>query len=86
MRTVELLGDEKLDRAVRVAWRRLDQVGFLTGPAPGQVPPAAIAGVHRVLPVPVRLGGLRRWTPHISLARRVPPGQAALAAQAVGAR
>jgi hypothetical protein len=28
MRTVELLGDEELDRAVRAAWRRLDQAGF----------------------------------------------------------
>lgn len=133
----------KLDRAVRAAWRRLDQAGLsslarhrhptnrphLTLASAGQFPPgaaAAIAGALRMLPIPVRLGGLRffggragvlawavdgdaalrelqaqvwlalagagrqpqhepgRWTPHISLARRVPPGQAALAAQAVG--
>ena len=144
MRTVELLGDEELDRAVRAAWRRLDQAGFsslaqhrhptnrphLTLASAGQFPPAAaaaIAGALRVLPIQVRLGGLHffggragvlawavdddgalrelqarvwsaldgagrqpqhepgQWTPHISLARRVPSGQAALAAQAVGA-
>src|SRR5581483_7160610 len=28
MQTVELLGDDGLDRAVRAAWRRLDQVGL----------------------------------------------------------
>jgi 2'-5' RNA ligase len=28
MQTVELLGDDELDRAVRAAWRRLDQVGL----------------------------------------------------------
>jgi hypothetical protein len=28
IRTVELLGDDGLDRAVRAAWRRLDQAGL----------------------------------------------------------
>jgi 2'-5' RNA ligase len=28
MRTVELIGDDQLERAVRAAWRRLDQAGF----------------------------------------------------------
>lgn len=76
MRTVELLGDEELDRAVRAAWRRLDQAGLsslarhrhptnrphLTLASAGQFPPgaaAAIAGALRMLPIPVRLGGLR---------------------------
>ncbi len=143
MRTVELLGDDELDRTVRAAWRRLDQAGFsslarhrhptnrphLTLASAEQFPPAAaaaFAGALRVLPVLVRLDGLRffggragmlawavdddgalrelqaqvwsaldgadrnpqhepgRWTPHISLARRLRPGQEALAAQAVG--
>ena len=143
MRTVELLGDEELDRAVRAAWRRLNQAGFSSlaqhrhptnRPHPtlasaGQFPPPPPprSPGPRVLPIQVRLGGLHffggragvlawavdddgalrelqtrvwsaldgagrqpqhepgQWTPHISLARRVPPGQAALAAQAVGA-
>lgn len=99
MRTVELLGDEELDRAVRAAWRRLDQAGFtslarhrhptnrphLTLASAEQRPPAAaaaIAGALRVLPVVVRLEG--QWTPHISLARRLRPGQVALAAEVIG--
>jgi 2'-5' RNA ligase len=140
---VELLGDDELDKAVRMAWRRLDQAGFsslarhrhptnrphVTLASADQFPSAAaaaIAGALCVLPVPVRLDGLRffggragvlawavdgggalrelqvrvwsaldgagrtpqhdpdRWTPHISLARRLRPAQAALAAQAVG--
>jgi 2'-5' RNA ligase len=142
MRTVELLGDDGLDRAVRSAWRRLDQAGFsslarhrhptnrphVTLASAEQLPPgavAAMAGALRLLPIPVRLDGLRlfggragmlawavggaalrelqaqvwaaldsaghnpqhepgAWTPHISLARRLPAGQATLAAQAVG--
>ena len=143
MRTVELLGDDGLDRAVRAAWRRLDQVGLpslarhqhptnrphLTLASAGQLPPgaaAALADALRALPVQVRLdrllffggragvlawavdggGALRElqaqvwsaldgadrnpqhepgtWTPHISLARRLQPDQATLAAVAVG--
>jgi 2'-5' RNA ligase len=143
MRTVELLGDDGLDRAVRSAWRRLDQAGFsslarhrhptnrphVTLASAEQFPPgvvAVMAGALRVLPIGVQLDGLRffggpagmlawavdggavlrdlqaqvwaaldgagrnpqhepgAWTPHISLARRLPPGQTALAAQAVG--
>ena len=143
MRTVELLGDDELDRTVRSAWRRLDQAGFsslarhrhptnrphLTVASAEQFPPgaaAAIAAALRGLPLPVRLDGLRffggragmlawavdddgalrelqarvwsaldgagrnplhdpsQWTPHISLARRLRPGQETLAAQAVG--
>ena len=101
----------------------------LTLASADQLPPAAvgaIGGALRVLPVRVRLDGLRffggragvlawavdgggvlrelqaqvwsalggagrnplhdpgRWTPHIGLARRVRPGQEALAAQVVG--
>jgi 2'-5' RNA ligase len=143
MRTVELLGDDELDRAVRAAWRRLDQVGFpslarhqhptnrphLTLASADQWPPgaaAALAEALRALPVPVRLDRLMffggragtlawvvdggdalrdlqaqvwsaldgadrnpqhdpgTWTPHISLARRLQPAQAPLAAIAVG--
>jgi len=143
MRTVELLGDDGLDRAVRAAWRRLDQVGLpslarhqhptnrphLTLASAGQLPPgaaAALADALRALPVQVRLdrllffggragvlawavdggGALRElqaqvwsaldgadrnpqhepgtWTPHITLARRLQPDQAPLAAVAVG--
>ena len=143
MRTVELLGDDGLDRAVRAAWRRLDQVGLpslarhqhptnrphLTLASADQWPPggaAALADALRALPVPVRLNRLLffggrtgvlawavdggealrdlqaqvwsaldgadrhpqhepgTWTPHISLARRLQPDQAPLAAVAVG--
>ena len=139
MRTVELLGDEELDRTVRMAWRRLEQAGLsslarhrhptnrphLTLASADEFSPAAIAGALCMLPVAVWLDGLRffgrragvlawavdggalrelqaqvwsaldgagrrprhepgRWTPHISLARRLRPGQVALAAQAVG--
>jgi 2'-5' RNA ligase len=143
MRTVELLPDGELDRAVRAAWQRLDRAGFsslgqhrhptnrphLTLASTDHFPPgsgAAIASALRSLPVPVRLEGLHffggrvgmlawafdgaglrelqaqvwsaldgadrnsrhepgAWAPHISLARRLQPGQVALAAQAVGA-
>jgi 2'-5' RNA ligase len=142
VRTVELLGDEELDRAVRAAWRRLDQAGLpslarhrhptnrphLTLASAEQWPSAAaaeIAAALRVLPVLVRLEGLHffggragvlawavnggalrdlqaqvwsaldgadrnpqhepgRWTPHISLARRLRPGQVVSAAETVG--
>lgn len=142
MRTVELLADGELDRAVQTAWQRLDRAGFsslgqhrhptnrphLTLASADHFPPgavAAIAGALRVLPVLVRLDGLHffggragvlawavdgaglqelqaqiwsaldgadrnpqhapgAWAPHISLARRLRPGQVALAAQAVG--
>jgi 2'-5' RNA ligase len=143
MRTVELLVDDGLDRAVRAAWRRLDQTGFpslarhqhptnrphLTLASAEQLPPGAadaLAGALRMLPIPVRLDGLHffggragvlawavdgggalrdlqaqvwsaldggdrnpqhepgAWTPHISLARRLGPDQAPLAAVAVG--
>ena len=143
MRTVELLGDDRLDRAVRTAWLRLDQAGFrslarhrhptnrphLTLASAERFPAGAsvaIADALRVLPIQVRLAGLRLfgdragvlawtvdggdalrdlqaqvwsvldgedgnpqhepgvWTPHISLARRARPDQAALAAQTVG--
>jgi 2'-5' RNA ligase len=143
MRTVELLVDDGLDRAVRAAWRRLDQTGFpslarhrhpanrphLTLASAEQLPPGAaeaLAGVLRMLPIPVRLDGLHffggragvlawavdgggalrdlqaqvwsaldggdrhpqhepgAWTPHISLARRLRPDQAPLAAVAIG--
>jgi 2'-5' RNA ligase len=148
MRTVELLADDGLDRAVRAAWRRLDQVGLpslaqhrhptnrphLTlasaEPWPAAAP-AALAEALRALPIGVRLdrlvffggragvlawlvdGGdvLRElqaqvwsaldpgpldpggrnpqfepgaWTPHVSLARRLRPDQAPLAAVALG--
>ena len=142
MRTVELLADSELDRAVRAAWRRLDQAGFsslaqhrhptnrphVTVAAADEFPPGAaavIADALRILPIHVQverphffggragvlawavsgsalrelqaqvwsaLDGAGRnplhepgaWTPHISLARRLLPGQAALAAQAAG--
>lgn len=143
MRTVELLADGGLDRAVRAVWRRLDEAGLsslaqhghptnrphLTLASADQLPPSAvraIAAAVRVLPVEVRLNGLHHfggragvlawavdggailreiqsavwsaldgavrnpqhepgaWTPHISLARRVLPAQAELAAQIVG--
>jgi 2'-5' RNA ligase len=143
MRTVELLADDGLDRAVRAAWRRLDQVGLpslaqhghptnrphLTLASAEEWPPtaaAALADALRALPIGVRLdrllffggragvlawsvdGGpaLREvqarvwsaldgadrnqqhapgaWTPHISLARRLQPDQAPLAAVALG--
>lgn len=143
MRTVELLGDAGLDRAVREAWRRLGQAGLpslarhrhptnrphLTLASADQLPPgaaAAIADALGVLPVAVRLDGLHffggragvlawavdggdalrelhaqvwaaldgagrhpqhepgAWTPHVSLARRLPPDQALLAARVVG--
>jgi 2'-5' RNA ligase len=143
MRTVELLGDDELDRAVRAAWRRLDQTGLsslarhqhptsrphLTLASAGQLPPgaaAALADALRALPIQVRLDGLHffggragvlawvvdggstlrdlqakvwsaldgadrnpqhepgTWTPHISLARRLRPEQAPLAAVALG--
>jgi 2'-5' RNA ligase len=75
VRTVELLGDDALERAVRAAWQQLDQAGLtslsrhqhptnrphLTLATPEAIPPgagAAIAAALRVLPVPVRLGGL----------------------------
>ncbi|MDQ2810536.1 MAG: 2'-5' RNA ligase family protein [Actinomycetota bacterium] len=143
MRTVELLGDDGLDRAVRAAWRRLDQAGFsslaqhrhptnqphVTLASAEQFPPGAVAAIAdalRVLPILVQLDRLHffggrtgmlawavdggsalrelqarvwsaldgmgrnpqhepgAWTPHISLARRLLPGQMTLAAQAVG--
>ena len=143
MRTVELLGDDELDRAVRAAWRRLDQTGLpalarhqhptnrphLTLAIAEELPPgaaAALADALRALPLQVRLdrlyffggrtgvlawavdgGGALRdlqaqvwsaldgadrnpqhdpgaWTPHISLARRLRPEQAPLAAVALG--
>jgi 2'-5' RNA ligase len=144
MRTVELLGDDELDQAVRAAWRRLDKAGLaslarhqhptnrphLTLAAAEEIPPGAgavIADALRALPVSVRLDGLhffrgragviawavtggdalrslqaqvwsaldgadrnpqhepRAWTPHISLARRLRPGQEQLAAAVIGA-
>jgi 2'-5' RNA ligase len=143
VRTVELLGNDGLDRAVRSAWRRLDQAGFsslgqhrhptnrphLTLASAEQFPagaPAAIATALDLLPIRVQLTGLHffggragvlawavdgggalrdlqalvwsaldgagrnpqhepgAWTPHISLARRVPPEQVARAARAMG--
>ena len=143
MRTVELLGDDELDRAVRAAWGRLDQAGFsslarhrhptnrphLTLVSAEQFPPGTADGIDgalRMLPVVVRLDGLHffggragvlawavedngplrelqarvwsaldgadrnplhepgRWTPHISLARRLRAGQVMPAAQAAG--
>jgi 2'-5' RNA ligase len=143
MRTVELLGDDELDRVVRAAWRRLDQSGLsalarhqhptnrphLTLASAEQVPPgaaAALADALRALPIQVRLDRLHffggragvlawvvdggstlrdlqakvwsaldgadrnpqhdpaAWTPHISLARRLRPEQAPLAAVALG--
>jgi len=143
MRTVELLPDDSLDRAVRMAWRRLDQAGFsslarhrhptnrphVTLASAEHFPPAAAAAIGAallLLPVRVRLDRLHffggrpgvlawavdsdgalqalqaqvwsalygagrnpldepgAWAPHISLARRLRPGQEALAASAVG--
>jgi len=63
MRTVELLGDDGLDRAVRAAWRRLDQVGLpslarhqhptnrphLTLASAAQLPPGAAAALADAL-------------------------------------
>lgn len=143
MRTVELLGDDELDRAVRTAWRRLDQTGLsalarhqhptsrphLTLASAEQLPPgaaAALADALGALPIQVRLDRLQffggragvlawvvdggstlrdlqakvwsaldgadrnpqhepgTWTPHMSLARRLRPEQAPLAAVALG--
>ena len=142
MRTVELLGDDGLERGGRAAWRRLDQVGLpslarhqhptnrphLTLASAEPWPPAAAAALAealRALPIEVRLDRLcffggrtgvlawtvdggsalrdlqaqvwsaldgadrnpqhdpATWTPHISLARRLPPDQAPLAAVAL---
>jgi hypothetical protein len=75
MRTV-LLGDEELDRAVRMAWRRLEQARLsslarhrhptnrphLTLASADEFSPdaaAAIAGALCMLPVTIRLDGLR---------------------------
>ncbi|HEY2281596.1 MAG TPA: 2'-5' RNA ligase family protein [Streptosporangiaceae bacterium] len=143
MRTVELVGDDALDRAVRAAWQRLDQAGLpslarhqhptnrphLTLASADDFPLGAVAAVAealQVLPISVRLDGLHffggrasvlawavdggdalldlqariwsaldgadgnpqhkpgAWTPHISLARRLPPGQEAQAAEVIG--
>ena len=143
MRTVELVGDDALDRAVRAAWRRLDQAGLtslaqhkhptnrphLTLASVDDFPPdpmAAMTEALRVLPIPVRLAGLHffrgragvlawavdggdtllglqaqvwsalsgadrnpqhepgAWTAHISLARRLRPGQEAKATEVIG--
>ncbi|HEY2266768.1 MAG TPA: hypothetical protein VGI96_29395 [Streptosporangiaceae bacterium] len=60
---MELLGDEELDRAVRAAWRRLDQAGFsslaqhrhptnrphLTLASAGQYRPAAAVAIAAAL-------------------------------------
>ena len=76
MRTVELLGDDALDGAVRAAWQRLDQAGLaslarhrhptnrphLTLASAPEIPPGAAAGITgalQVLPLEVRLSGLR---------------------------
>lgn len=73
---MELLGDDALDRAVRSAWRRLDQAGLpslaqhrhptnrphLTLATAEEFPPGATAAISEalaVLPIPVRLDGLR---------------------------
>jgi 2'-5' RNA ligase len=140
---VELLGDDALERAVRAAWRQLDQAGLpslarhrhptnrphLTLASADEFPPGATAAINEALaglPIPVRLDGLRyfsgragvlawtvdggaalrdlqaqiwsaldgadrnpqhqpaAWAPHISLARRLRPGQEARAAQVLG--
>jgi 2'-5' RNA ligase len=63
VRTVELLGDDKLDRAVRAAWQRLDQAGLaslarhqhptnrphLTLASPEEIPPGADAAIAAAL-------------------------------------
>lgn len=63
MRTVELLGDDALDRAVRSAWQRLDQAGLtslsrhqhptnrphLTLASPEAIPPGADAAIAAAL-------------------------------------